>query len=338
MIRSLAAIPWSAVATARVALYHSGLLPRHELPHPTISIGALEMGGTGKTPATVAVATALRNAGFRPAIVSRGYGRGDTNPLLVSDGAGRGPLVTSSEAGDEPWLMAHLLRDVPVAVAGARELAAALVPPDTVNAFVLDDAFQHVRVRRNVDLLMIDAATPFWTQYPPPAGRLREGVGGAARADGFLVYGDAEIVGNPWDQKPRLELVAQRTRLLPLHEWRRQPDGAGIDTPPQTCVAFAGIAKPGRFFQDLRTLGSSLVLAQQYRDHHVYTATEIKGLAERARLRCCNDPATTEKDAARLAHLDLDDTNILVATYRLALRDENKLLELLANSTLREPQ
>jgi len=338
VIRGLAARPWSIVTATRVALYRNGWLPRHELAHPTISVGALEMGGTGKTPATVAVASALREAGLRPAIVSRGYGRTGTHPLLVSDGGGGGPQVDASRAGDEPWLMAHLLRDVPVAVGGARELAAALMPPGKVDVFVLDDAFQHVRVRRALDLLTVDAATPFWTQYPPPSGRLREGVAAAARADAFLIRGDAEIVGSPWEAKPRLELVAQRTRLLPLGEWRQQPDGTGIDSPPQSGVAFAGIAKPQRFFQDLRTLGVSLPLAQQYRDHQIYTTTEIKGLAERARLRDCDVLLTTEKDAARLAHLELDDTKILVVTYRLALRNAAELIDLFGKSTAKDTQ
>jgi len=332
VIRALAALPWSVAAATRVALYRNGWVSLRELPRPTISVGALEMGGTGKTPAAVAVASALRDAGVRPAIVSRGYGRSGTRPLLVSDGADTGPLATAALAGDEPWLMAHLMRDVPVAVAGARELAAALVPPENIDVFVLDDAFQHVRVRRDLDLLMIDATAPFWTRYPPPSGRLREGAAAAARADGFLLHGDAGISGIPWDEKPRLELVALKSRLLPLDEWRREPHGAGIETPPPSCVAFAGIARPQRFFQDLRARGTRLALAQQYRDHHVYTRTEINGLAERARLRNCDTLVTTEKDAARLAHMGLGDTNILVATYRLALRDRAALLELLENS------
>lgn len=333
MIRTLAALPWNVVAATRIAMYRSGLLRSRELPRPTLSVGALEMGGTGKTPATVAVASALQTAGFRPAILSRGYGRVGLSPLLVSDGAGDGPQRNASLAGDEPWLMAHLLRDVPVAVAGARELAAALVPLNRVDVFVLDDAFQHVRVRRDVDLLMIDAATPFWNQHPPPFGRLREGVEAAARADGFLVRGDTAIVGTRWPAKPRLAIVAQKSRLLPLRQWLREPDSAAIQAPPLACVAFAGIARPERFFEDLRARGTRLALAQQYRDHQPYTTTEIKGLAERARLRDCDTLVTTEKDAARLAHLDLDDTNILVATHRLALRDEAKLLELLEHAT-----
>jgi len=333
VIRDLAALPWSVAAATRVAMYRNGWLEVRQLPRPTISVGALEMGGTGKTPATVAVASALCNAGLCPAILSRGYGRAGTRPLLVSDGTGGGPRVNASLAGDEPWLMAHLLRDVPVAVAGARELAAALVPLDKVDAFVLDDAFQHVRVRRDLDLLMVDSTMPFWTQHPPPAGRLREGIAAADRADGYLVRGNAEVMGSPCAEKPRLRLVTQESRLLPLREWRREADGAGIEDPPRTCVAFAGIAKPERFFDDLRALGTSLLLAQQYRDHQVYTSTEIRGLAERARLRDCDTLVTTEKDAARLAHLELDDTNILVATYRLALRNATRLMEMLANAT-----
>ncbi len=332
MIRRLAARPWSFVAAARVGMYRDGWLRSRDLPRPAISVGALEMGGTGKTPATVAVAAALRRAGIRPAIVSRGYGRVGSSPLLVSDGAGTGPKVTASQAGDEPWLMAHLLRDVPVAVAGARELAAALVPHDRVDVFVLDDAFQHVRVRRALDLLVVDTAAPFWTQYPPPSGRLREGAAAASRADAFLVRGHGEAENERWSNKPRIQLSAAPSRMLPLREWRQDAEGTAIAAPPSTGVAFAGIAKPQRFFGDLRAMGVHLELAQQYRDHQMYTATEINGLAERARLRNCRTLLTTEKDAARLAHLEIDDASIVVVTYRLELRNETDLVDLLAAS------
>ena len=327
MIRKLAALPWTCVAAARVALYRNGLLRTHDLPRPAVSVGALEMGGTGKTPTTLAIATALRDGGVRPAIVSRGFGRVGTAPLLVCDGTG--PLVTATEAGDEPWLMAHLMPEVAVAVAGPRELAAALVAPDGVDVFVLDDAFQHVRVRRRVDLLMVDSRRPFWTQVPPPFGRLRESVAAAARADAFVIRGDGGVLGDRWPAKPRLQLCQAKTHFLPLWAWLRDPHAEGVAPPGTPCVAFAGIAKPARFFNDMRKAGIEITLAQQYRDHQTYTTTEIRGLAERARLRGCDTLLTTEKDAARLAHLDLDDLNIVVATYRLRLEDEEPLLRML---------
>ena len=336
MIRELVAFPWTAIAAARVALYRSGRLATQELPWPAISVGALEMGGTGKTPSTVAVAEALQRVGMRPAIVSRGYGRTGTTPLLVSEGNGDGPRVNASRAGDEPWLMAHQLRDVPVAVAAKRELAAALLPVDKIDVVVLDDAFQHVRVCREVDLVVVDATRPFWSQSPPPLGRLREGAAAATRADGFLIRGTVDVMGDRWDKKPRLELTAHESRLLPLTEWLCDPDSTAVAPVPETAVAFAGIAKPQRFFRDLAALGTSIELAQQYRDHQVYTATEINGLGERARLRDCDALITTEKDAARLAHLTLDGPNILVATYRLALQNEATLLELYERSLSRK--
>jgi tetraacyldisaccharide 4'-kinase len=326
MISTVMSLPWSTAAAAKAWVYARGWLARHELARPTISIGALEMGGTGKTPTTMAVTRALLDAGLRPAIVSRGYGRVGGEPLLVSPGDGNGPVVTAAAAGDEPWLMAHLLPEVPVAVAARRELAAAHIAPDHIDAFVLDDAFQHLRVARALDFLVVDGTRPFWQQTTPPLGRLRERPAAAGRADAFLLRGPAVAVPERWDKIPRYALTPCPTRLVPLQVWLRDPDADGNAVPDTPCVAFAGIAHPRRFFDELGYMGVQLSLGQSYRDHQAFSRIEMAGLAERARLRDSGTLITTEKDAARLAHLDVEDLDILVATHRLQLAETGPLL------------
>ena len=163
---------WGAAAALRILLYRCGWKSRHRLQRPVVSIGALGVGGTGKTPCVAALAQLLIADGKRPAILSRGYARRGRTATIVSQGQGLQVPVT--EAGDEPAWFATALPSVPVAVAARREEAAELLLGRVdCDLFLLDDAFQHVRVHRDVDLVVVDATAPFWEDRPPPAAPTR---------------------------------------------------------------------------------------------------------------------------------------------------------------------
>ena len=197
---------WGALARCRASLYESGWLRRHTLERPVISVGALSVGGAGKTPTTALLAGLLSEAGCRPAILSRGYKRSGAAPLLVSRGDGRGPIVAVTEAGDEPFWLASALPAVPVAVASHREEAAQVVlsAMTAADVFLLDDGFQHLRVARDVNLLVVNPERPFWDDAPMPVGRLRESPAAATRADAFLIVGaDAESTARLHERYPK---------------------------------------------------------------------------------------------------------------------------------------
>ena len=163
--------------------YLSGLRKRKRLARPVISIGNLTVGGTGKTPFTICLARSLQQKGYRPAIISRGYKRrGDRRAMIVSDGSG----IHSNAywAGDEPVLMAGALPGVPVVVGSDRfeagKLAITRFNPDML---LLDDAFQHLRLYRDLDILLMDAAQPLGNGFVFPRGTLREPADAAGRAD-----------------------------------------------------------------------------------------------------------------------------------------------------------
>lgn len=321
----LASLPWSLAAAARVALYRRGWRRTVGLGHPTVSVGALEMGGSGKTPATAAVAEAVAGLGLRPGILSRGYGRTSSGAVLVSRGDGNGPIVEASEGGDEPWLLAHLQPSIPVAVAAKREKAAALIS-DLVDVFVLDDAFQHVRVARDVDLLVVDAGTPFWLAYPPPFGRLREGRSAANRADGLLLPRDIEAIPEPLRRKPVVRLEPCLGRTLPLPAWVENPNAGQPESAPTEVYGFAGIAHPDRFAAGLRCHGLTVRGFRAFRDHEPLRARDLRSLTQAA------DGAaliTTEKDAARIARFAEDFSNIHVRTYRFRIGAPAVLSDLL---------
>lgn len=322
MLAWLASV-WQAITAGRAALYDRRWFPVRRLPRPAVAVGALTVGGSGKTPATELLAGTLLDAGLRPAVLSRGYRRRSRGPLLVSTGDGTGPRVPHEVSGDEPAWLARALPRAPVAVASRRERGARLVlEAADVDVFVLDDAFQHLRVGREADCLMVDASAPFWQDRPLPAGRLREAPAAAGRADAFLLLGDPEELLPELERrhpgKPSFLL-----RPTPPAAWRLEiyrPDlpaasRSAVDLPgplPQDAAlarpstlpgplwAFAGIARPERFFADLEAAGLELAGRRAFPDHHGYRARDLEEIDTAATASGAAGIVTTEKDAARL--------------------------------------
>ena len=335
---------WGTVARTRAALYERGWLPRYRLERPVISIGGLSVGGAGKTPTTALIAALLCEAGFRPAILSRGYRRSGREPLLVSAGDGSKPLVDATRAGDEPHWLAQVLPGVAVAVAAKREQAARLaLSAGDRDLFLLDDGFQHLRLARDVNLLVVNPEAPFWDDAPMPAGRLREPPDAARRADAFLVVGADDEVGATLDERfgarPRFALLRQPATWWPLHE--PAPEVSSVASaasaaspanpepasgaPRQPAFAFAGIARPGRFFKQLKDSGVELTGTRAFADHHAFSPAALRAVAETARHAGATMLLTTEKDAVRMPD-ELPDLPIYVWGYRLSARQPQRLV------------
>ena len=175
-------LPYGAAIGLRNRLYNGGGLPRTKLPCPVISVGNLTVGGTGKTPLVMLLAELMQEAGQRPAILSRGFGGRSTRGVqVVSDG--RRLLATPETAGDEPVLMARTLPSVPV-LTGPDRVRTGKVALDRFGAklLILDDAFQHRRLVRDLDIVLTDLALPFGNGCLLPAGPLREPVQALRRA------------------------------------------------------------------------------------------------------------------------------------------------------------
>src|SRR2546427_2936416 len=172
---------------ARAALYARGLLRQQILPCRVISVGNLTVGGTGKTPVVIALAAALRDRGRKVGVISRGYKRrSGTSILEISDG--RTLRGHPEDSGDEPFLIAQHCLGVPVAVGADRPLVGRyLVDRFDLDTLVLDDGFQHLALRRDMDILVLDAGAPFGNGYLLPRGRLREPLSAMERASAVLV-------------------------------------------------------------------------------------------------------------------------------------------------------
>jgi tetraacyldisaccharide 4'-kinase len=278
-------------ARLRAAAYEAGLRRRVPLPHPAVSIGNLTFGGTGKTPVTIAVARILAAMGRRPAVLLRGYGRKSAGARLV------GPGSTSSDVGEEALLIARSLAGVPVAVGEKREEAAALAPADTA-VFVLDDAFQHLRVRRDVDILLVDASRP-GDLHAPPVGRLREPLRAAERAGVIVVTrgGEEDL---PAALRPR---VGAKPVLSVRFRWGETlgPDGAGTlsEWRGRRVLLFAGVGNPAGFQRSAREAGFDPQGALLFPDHAEPDPERIRAVLDRVRAGSFEGVLTTEKDAVK---------------------------------------
>jgi tetraacyldisaccharide 4'-kinase len=273
------------------------------LPVPVISVGNLHWGGAGKTPLVAALAAYLRDRGLAACVLSRGYGRRGGGVAVV--GAGAGPLLPPSRAGDEPVLLAGELPGVAVVVGADRHRAgrhalSRLEPRPEV--FVLDDGFSHLALARDLDLLAFPAADPFAGGRLLPSGRLREPLEAAARADGVLLTGAAE--GGPGGAELAAALrphgfagpgFSSATRTEPA----RRTDGRPLP-PGARVVLAAGIARPERFFAAARAQGFEVARELALPDHHDYPPKTLRALAAALRETGAEALLTTTKDRVKL--------------------------------------
>jgi tetraacyldisaccharide 4'-kinase len=271
------------VLRAREKLYRSGLLPTLHLNHPVISVGNLTLGGTGKTPLVVALAEALRDRGFLPVILSRGYGRISKGVSLVgSDGR------QWEQWGDEPFLMRQRLGNVPVVVGANRYDCGRLAEQKQLgNIFLLDDGFQHRRLHRDVDIVTVDPLEWAAGEVLLPTGRWREPKTAVARAHAVCVQ---EIPGAAIPNLPVRSFII-RTEVQGIYEDDARVAPEAFEK--HAVVAFAGIAKPDRFFAAVESVGIHPVKRVRFRDHYRYSARDIEKLDGEILI-------TTEKDAVRL--------------------------------------
>ena len=295
---------YGSVTQARRDWYSRRSDRRRRLHHAVISVGNLASGGSGKTPVVAAIARMLRERGERPVILTRGYGRRERveGVLVVSDG--ERVLEPVARSGDEPQLLARTLGGIPVLVSPDRYLAGSLAERQFgATVSLLDDGFQHVQLERDIDLLLVSPED--LQDRVLPSGHLREPLGAARFADALLVTGANEEVTqvarelgheSAFRVSPRYGSLCSAGRAFQA----RQADPQGPPRIGQGMLAFAGIARPERFFRALRTLGWEVTRELTYRDHHWFTARDLETITRAARESDASAIITTEKDAVRL--------------------------------------
>ncbi len=295
---------------ARSALYARGLLTQHFLPCRVISIGNLTVGGTGKTPVVIALASALRARGRKVGVVSRGYKRRSADTIVeVSDG--QSIPGNPSDAGDEPFLIAQRCPGVPVAVGADRPSAGRhLIERHHIDTLIMDDGYQHLALRRDTNILVLDAGAPFGNGYLLPRGRLREPLSAMARATAVLVTRASQ--GGRLDEiKARVRAAASAvpvwvTDFAPSAVMRV---GGTVAVEPsvlkgEQVLAVSGIGYPESFRQLLVTAGATVAKHCVFPDHHAYSREDVQRVRQAAERAGAGRIVTTEKDAVKLAQLD----------------------------------
>ena len=293
----LASKPYGLAMRLRRWGYRRGVLSSHDSPVPVISVGNLTTGGTGKTPMVAWIVRHLAESGRKPAVVMRGYRAGKTHP-------------DAEPKSDEAQLLAELTGAPvivePDRVAGARRAAAG-----GADVVVLDDGFQHRRLRRQLDIVLIDAVEPLGFGHCLPRGLLREPPAALADAEAIIITHADEVTPE--------RLASLRARLAVLRgpgatmaEAMHKPvaaiDEAGLSHPPTTLAgrkvfAFCGLGSPGHFRESLVRIGAEVVGAAEMGDHAAYREADLAGLAESARRCDAEIMVTTQKDHVRLAGL-----------------------------------
>jgi tetraacyldisaccharide 4'-kinase len=287
---------FGGVATARAALYQKGWLRQSSLKGPVVSVGNLNVGGSGKTPVVALIAKLVKTDGRVVSILSRGYGgsyRGEG--LIGADG--QRLLADIAGAGDEPVMLARNLPGVVVAVGPRRDLVGRVVERQFgLCVHILDDGFQHFRLARDVDVVCVSRDD--LTDLPLPAGRLREAPRALARANAILLQKDG-YSAEEW-AAARAQLGRERTFLLSRAVLGFFNAAGEEMLRPARAFILSGIARPERLRADLASLGTEVVGHTAFADHHRFTAGDLASVVKDASEGRVDAIVTTEKDLPRL--------------------------------------
>ncbi len=289
---------YGLVGKIREGLYHRGLLRSRCAGVPVVSVGNLSVGGTGKTPTVDFILKFYLSCGKRAAVVSRGYGGSQKRGVGVVS-TGNGPVLSPEICGDEPFLLALRNPEALVFVAPKRIEGVQAAEACGAEVIVLDDGFQHMAVRRDLDIVLMDGRRPLGNGFPLPAGNLREFPSALKRSDILIL--------TRWSDDDEIPPAVATSHARVLHSRHVQGNRAielsGGDIPltqlaGKKGIAFAGIAHPENFFEDLFQKGLDLEATVSFRDHSVYSEEEIRKLVEASHGK--DYLITTEKDGVKL--------------------------------------
>jgi tetraacyldisaccharide 4'-kinase len=295
-------LSYEAVTRVRGAAYNKGILAQRRLEGVVISVGNLTVGGTGKTPMVLWIAQRLLAEGKSVGILTRGYRGRPAAKETAKDG---GEAASESSSDEVQMLKARLGERVAFGVGADRFARGKELSARGINWFVLDDGFQHRRLARNVDIVLVDATNPFGGGRLLPSGRLREPRSALSRADVVVITRS--------DRAPAIEAAVRLDSNAPIFYAKvgldsicaRKGDIPGEsgdvqNAREQKLFAFCGIGNPAAFLADLRDWGLQIVGHKLFRDHHRYTQEDIQEIQEEAEKSGATSVICTEKDTFNL--------------------------------------
>lgn len=340
----------------RIAAYETDYLRAKRLDAFVISVGNLTLGGTGKTPVVRFIARYLAREDRAVAILTRGYGRRSQGRRVLNaapataasaDGqaaANHGAAAADyQEFGDEPLMLARALPEVPVVIDRDRFAGGSFAREQFHSeVMVLDDGYQHLRLARDLNILLLDATDPFGGFEMAPFGRLREPLYALRRADVVIIT----RADRPFDQGQTLAIIRHICGdEIPVMYFYATLTGFRLLTTGEvyeaeafvgwSVLALCGIGNPAAFSEDLMRLGLSVAAEEFFADHHAYTQADLQRVTEAARAVGAEAIVTTEKDAVRLERLQQSDMPIYAAQLEVESEDEVRFKSLLLRALIR---
>jgi len=321
----------------RLYFYRKRILRERALGCLVISVGNLTVGGTGKTPIVEKFARALQAGGRRVAVLSRGYKSVPRKrswldrlrrsmvepPRIVSDG--KSLLLDSRTAGDEPYMLAHNLKDVVVLVDKDRVKSGLLaIDKWKIDTLLLDDGLQYLHLKHRLDIVLVDRQAPFGNEFLLPRGTLREAPRNLRRASYIFI---TKSTGD--SNEALIQRIRRYNRTAEIIECAHKPlylqnvftgERLPLERLRDAFIgSICGIAAPESFEGALRKLGAHVDLAKRYIDHHYYTEAELTTFINRCIRRDLAMIVTTEKDAVRMPHLPEAEVKVPICFLRVEI-------------------
>ena len=331
----------------RLKAYHSQIFKQKTLPCTVISIGNITAGGTGKTPMTVYMAELIQRLGYGVVVISRGYkGELEKTGGVVSDG--NKILMGPEEAGDEPFMLAGRLKNIPVLVGKDRfEVGMQAVNIFNPDVIVLDDAFQHLKLQRNIDLVLLDSKHPFGNLNLLPRGILREPLSSLLRSDAFVMT-RADLLPEIQMENTLTELKefilsrpVFKTSHAPYAYIIKKRNRADFQTVSKNTFlydfgflknrrvfAFAGIAVNNDFFHTVESFKCNIAGFLGFEDHHRYSDGDLAKILRFAKEANVEYLVTTEKDYAKIADRSIWPIDLVVIGIEISfINDDSKAFD-----------
>jgi len=316
----MVSLGYGVLVKLREIFYQNGILSVKRLPCIVISIGNMTVGGTGKTPMTIYVARLVKRLGYKVAILSRGYrGLSEKTGGIVSDG--QKIFMGPDAAGDEPYMMASGLKNIPVIVGKNRYDAGMYAVKELkTEVVVLDDAFQHLKLKRDIDLVLLDNIRPFGNMHLFPRGILREPMSSLSRGDAFL-FTRSDSSSDKAEKNALIKLKRYADEK-PIYKSYHDPyiykivNGENISLKKEKggsfsfnfkflkgrkVFAFSGIARNTDFRRTLESLKCDVRGFLEFADHHRYSTRDFEGIFRLAKDAEAGFLVTTEKDYVRIS-------------------------------------
>lgn len=342
----------------RVAAYETDYLRPKRLDATVISVGNITHGGTGKTPMVEYIARYLKEEGHSVAVLTRGYGRKSQGRLVLNDPGGSGKNAKDTaesnrsdenpskkdftQYGDEPLMLARAMPDVPIIIDKDR-YESGLWAKGVLGAevLILDDGYQHLRLARRLNILLLDATDPFGGFEMAPFGRLREPLYGVKRADAVIITRADRPLDHAQtlsiikyycgDKVPVMYVYAEITHLR--HTATNTVYEAG-DFRGWNVSVMCGIGNPKVFSEDILQKGINITDEKFFPDHHAYTQQDLEQVTQEALRLGADAIVTTEKDAVRIEGLKQGDVPVYAARLQIRSEDEVRLKSLLLRTCL----